>query len=142
MKQKAACVNNNSNTLISWKNFLKIHVFTSINIGKQHLNLAKKMQHFLWHSGSIVPQLFQKIFFGKFFYQTNVLKKVRKFNVLKLFIPYLPFGRGLFGYRQGSDKWRRHLSGYNFSNPNIARKSKNFWANVRGYPYAMSHNNT
>ena len=34
---------------------------------------------------------FSKSFFGKFFYQTKVLKKVRKFNVLKLFLPYLPF---------------------------------------------------
>ena len=49
------------------------------------------MQHFPWHRGGIVPQLFQKIFFGKFFYQSNVFKKVRKFNVLKLFTPYLPF---------------------------------------------------
>ena len=29
-------------------------------------------------------------------------------------------------YRQGSDKWRRHWSSYNFSNASTARKSKNF----------------
>ena len=62
------------------------------------------MQHFTWHPGGIVPQLFQKIFFGKFFYQSNVFKQVRKFNVLKLYIPYLPFEL-VSGFKYNRQTW-------------------------------------
>ena len=44
--------------------------------------------------------------------------------------------------KAGISDVRRHLSGYNFSNQNIALKSKDFETNVRGYHYAMSHSDT